>query len=165
MKRNIPATLRLTLLLGLLGAATVVAFDAGGFAYTKRVETNVLSEPRSLAASTGKLGYRRKVKVDQVQGSWLRVSDGPVAGWVYAGNLAETMPPEIKGTDGLPLTASQTTASAAARPLTPEANEYAVRRNLGAARNDLDWLQFQCRALTPAQVDAFLQAQKKGEYQ
>jgi hypothetical protein len=165
MKTKIPATLRISLLLGLLGASTVLAIEAGSFAYTKRIETNVLSEPRPLASTVGRLGFRRKIKVDQVQGSWLRVSDGPVGGWVFAGNIADTMPPEIKGTDGLPLSASQTTASAAARPLTPEANSYAAQRNLGAARNDLDWLQMQCRAITPAQVDTFLQTQKKGEYQ
>jgi hypothetical protein len=165
MKTNVPATLRIALLLGLLGATSVVAFEAGGFAYTKRVETNALSEPRPLAPAAGKFGFRRKLKVEQVQGSWLRVSDGPVAGWVFAGNLAEAMPPEIKGTDGLPLTASQTTASAAARPLTPEAEAYATRRNLGQARNDLNWLQYQCKTFTAADVDAYLKAQKKGEFQ
>jgi hypothetical protein len=105
------------------------------------------------------------VKVDQVQGAWLQVSDGPVTGWVFDGNLASAMPPEIKGTDGLPLSASQTTATAAARPLTPEAEAYATRRNLGQARNDLNWLQSQCKSITEADVTAYLQAQKKGEYQ
>ena len=165
MKTDIPATIRFVLVLGSLGLCTVLAYDAGGFAYTKRPETNVLSEPRALAPAVGRLGFRRKVKIDQVQGAWLRVSDGPVGGWVFSGNLADTMPAEIKGTDGMPLTASQTTASAAARPLTQEANAYAAQRNLGAARNDLDWLQRQCTAITKAQVEAFLQAQKKGEFQ
>lgn len=165
MKTKPPAALQLALLLGLFAATSLLAYEAGGFAYTKRVETNVLREPRPLAPPAGKLGYRRKVKVDQVQGNWLHVSDGPVAGWVFAGNLADTVPAEVKGTDGLPLAASQTTATAAARPLTPEGEAYATRRSLGLARNDLNWLLFQCRGITRGDVDAFLQAQKKGEYQ
>ena len=93
------------------------------------------------------------------------MNDGPTTGWVFGGNLSETMPAEIKGSDGLPVTASQTTASAAARPLTPAADDYAERRNLGDARKDLDWLQDQCKQVTAEQVDAFLKASKKGEFQ
>jgi hypothetical protein len=154
--------------LALLLAAAVgaeAALVAGGIAYTKNLETRLLAEPRPLAAVNGKLRYASKLKVQESTGSWLRVSDGTVTGWVFAGNLSETMPAEIKGSDGLGLSASTTTATAAARPLTPAANDYAVRRNLGSARNDLDWLLYQCRTFTPAQVDAFLQAEKKGEFQ
>jgi hypothetical protein len=165
MKTNPPVTLRLALLLGLLVVSTALAIEAGSFAYTKRVETNVLSEPRALAPSTGKLGFRRKVKVDKVQGAWLHVSDGPVGGWVFSGNLADTMPAEIKGADGNPLLAGATTATASNRPLSEEAEAYASQRNLGAARNDLNWLQLQCKSITDANVTSFLQAQKKGEFQ
>jgi hypothetical protein len=165
MKMNLSSAARLAVLLGLLGTSAVLAFEAGHAAYTKRVETNLLTEPRPLAPLAGKLGYRRKVTINEVRGGWLRVSDGPAGGWVFAGNLAEKQPEEIKGADGLPLSASQTTATAAARPLTPAANDYAVRRNLGEARRDLDWLQAQCKALTPEEVNAYLQAQKKGEFQ
>ena len=165
MKMNLPSAARLALLLGLLGTSAVLAFEAGRPAFTKRVETNLLTEPRPLAPLAGKLGYRKKVTVNEVRGGWLRVSDGPTSGWVFAGNLAVNQPVESKGADGLPLSASETTATAAARPLTPAANDYAVRRNLGEARRDLDWLQAQCKAITPGEVDAYMQAQKKGEFQ
>jgi hypothetical protein len=157
-------------LLGFLGAATAfAAYETGGFAFTKRVETILLTEPKPLAAPVApaaKLPFARKVKIEEVRGSWMRVSDGPkAAGWVFAGNLTATKPSEGKGTDGLGLSASKTTATAAARPLTPAASEYADRRQLTDARDDLDWLLEECRHVTPADVEAFLQEKKKGEYQ
>jgi len=153
------------LLAGLLCATVLLAYEAGGFAYTKRVETPLLAEPKPLAEAAGKLAYGRKVKIEQKQGAWLRISDGPATGWVFAGNLTETKPEETKGLDGLPVAASQTTATAAARPLTPAAAEYATRRNLTDARADLDWLLEQRTALTEEQVVEYLQTQKKGEFQ
>ena len=96
---------------------------------------------------------------------WLRVSDGNVTGWVFAGNLSDEKPAAGKGADGLGFAASETTATAAARPLAPAAVDYAAGRNLGSAREDLDWLLGQGNRVTPAEVEAFLQAQKKGEYQ
>jgi hypothetical protein len=149
--------------------AAVVPLDAalsvGGTAYTKRVETNLLAEPAPLAAVTGKVAFGRPLKIAESRGSWLRVSDGSAAGWVFAGNLSETKPAEGKGLDGLGLAASSTSATAAARPLTPAADDYAARHNLTNARDDLNWLLARCHALTPAQVEAFLKEQKKGEYQ
>ena len=153
------------LLAALLCATALLAYEAGGFAYTKRVETKLLAEPKPLAAAAAKLAYGRKVKVEQVQGAWLRVSDGPNSGWVFGGNLAATMPAEGKGLDGVPLLASETTATAAARPLTPAAVEYASQKDLSAAREDLEWLIAECHALTPEEVEAFLQEKKKGEFQ
>ena len=153
------------LLAGLLCATALLAYEAGGFAYTKRVETNLLAEPRPLAAPAGKLAFGRKVKVAEVRGSWLRISEGPVSGWVFAGNLSATAPDEGKGLDGLPVAASETTATAAARPLTPAAVDYATRRNLSASREDLDWLLTECQAVTPEDVEAYLQENKKGEFQ
>ncbi len=153
------------LLAALLCATVLLAYEAGGFAYTKRVETKLLAEPKPLAEPAGSLSFGRKVKIEQVQGAWLRISDGPAAGWVFAGNLSATKPDEGKGLDGVPLLASQTTATAAARPLTPAAAEYAARRNLTNAREDLDWLLTECHALTPEDVGTFLQEKKKGEFQ
>jgi hypothetical protein len=141
------------------------ALAAGGFAYTKRFKTILLAAPSPLAAPAGELALGRRLAVNEVRGSWLRVSDGPATGWVFAGNLSETKPEEVKGVDGLPLAASQTTATAAARPLTPAAADYATRRNLESAREDLDWLLEECKAFTPEEVAAFMQTQKKGEYQ
>ena len=144
-----------------LGAALV----PGGTAYTKRVETNLLAEPAPLAAVAARVPFGRPLRVNEAKGAWLRVADGVKAGWVFAGNLSETKPAEGKGLDGLGLQASQTSATAAARPLTPAADEYAAAHNLGNARDDLNWLIEQCRAIGPAQVEEFLKAQKKGEYQ
>ncbi len=147
------------------GASLEAALTAGGTAYTKKFETNLLAEPAPLAAVTGKVSLGRALKVQEARGAWYKVADGSAAGWVFAGNLSETKPAEGKGADGLGLAASQTTATAAARPLTPAANDYAAQHNLANAREDLHWLLGQCSAFTPAQVDAFLKEQKKGEYQ
>lgn len=153
------------LLAGLICATALLAFEAGGTAYTKRLETKLLAAPKPLAEAAGKLTYGKKLKVEQVQGPWLRVSDGPTAGWVFAGNLSATQPVEGKGADGLGLDASQTTATAAARGLTPATLEYASRRNLTDARENLDWLVTACESFTPEDVNSFLQEKKKGEFQ
>jgi len=162
MKTTVRST---ALLAGLLCATALPAYETGGPAYTKRVETNLLAEPKPLAGAVGKLGYGRKVKIAEVRGSWLRISEGAVSGWVFAGNLSASAPDESKGLDGLPVAASETTATAAARPLTPAAADYAVRRNLTGAREDLDWLLTECQAITPEDVEAYLQENKKGEFQ
>ena len=141
------------------------ALTAGGTAYTKRLETNLLAEPAALAATGGRLPAGRPVQIAEVRGAWLRVSAGSAAGWVFAGNLSETKPAEGKGLGALGLSASATTATAAARPLSPAAVDYAARRNLTSARDDLNWLIEFCQGFTPAAVDSFLKEQKKGEYQ
>lgn len=157
---------RLWLVVFLLAAGSAeAALAAGGTAYTKRFKTTLLAEPSPLAKSAGELAYARKVAINEVRGNWLRVSDGPLSGWVFTGNLSDTKPAENKGLDGVPLMASETTATAAARPLTPAAADYAARRELVDARNDLDWLLDQCKGLAPEEVEAFLRAQKKGEFQ
>jgi len=160
-----PAPLLWPALFVLAAVSVEAALAAGGLAYTKRFKTILLAEPSPLAAPAGELDPGRKLAVNEVRGRWLRVSDGPATGWVFSGNVAETKPEEAKGADGLPLAASQTTATAAARPLTPAAAEYATRRNLEDAREDLAWLLEECKAFTPEEVAAFMQAQKKGEYQ
>ncbi len=152
----------------LLLAAVVVAKAAltpGDTAYTKRYKTTLLAEPSPMATSTGELPLGRQLKIVEMKGNWLRVSAGPTGGWVFAGSLTDTKPSESKGTDGNVLLASATTATAANRPLSEEANAYAARRNLGSARVDLDWLQLQCKGISAADVEAYLKAHKKGEYQ
>jgi len=160
------STPRLALVAMLLATASALeaAFAAGGTAYTKRRETTLLAEPAPLAAPTGKLAFGRKLAIAEARGLWLRVSDGPAAGWVFAGNLSATKPAEGKGLDGLGLDASTTTVTAAARPLTPAALEYAARNNLVNARADLDWLLEQRATFTAEVLQEFLQAQKKGEF-
>lgn len=158
-------TLTAVLLAALFAASALFAYDAGGFAYTKRFETALLVEPKPMAEALAKIPLGRKVKVEEVKGAWLRVSDGPASGWVFAGNLTDTKPAEGKGLDGVPLVASQTTATAAARPLAPAAIEYASQKSLSSAQDDLEWLLTQCHAITPEDVDAFMQETKRGEYQ
>src|SRR5207253_7236 len=124
-------------LLMLTGAVSLdAALTAGGSAFTKRFETKLLSEPKPLAEANGTLAYGQKVKVEQVQGPWTRISDGAKTGWVFAGNLSETQPDENKGLAIAGLEASKTTATAAARPLSPAANDYAAKNNLTNARDD-----------------------------
>lgn len=147
------------------GLPLTAAHTAGGTAYTKRLETKLLAAPSALAPPAAKLSLGRPLKIEEVRGPWLRVSDGPVTGWVFAGNVSENKPASGKGLDGLGLAASQTTATAAARPLTPVAMEYAARNNLENARTDFDWLLAQCQAFTPEEVEAFMKEKQKGEYQ
>jgi hypothetical protein len=151
----------------LLASASVLpaAFAPGGEAFTKRVETALLSEPNMLAAPVARMGYAKSLKVEAVKGAWVRVSDGKSTGWVFAGNLAEEKPSEVRGLDGLPIAASETSAAAAARPLLPAATEYSVRHGLARPADDLTWLAAQSSAITPAELKAFLQEKKKGEYQ
>ena len=158
--------LKLAVAFALLAAPVLLAaFAVGGFAYTKRPETALLAEPNALAEPAARVPYARQLKVEEVRGRWLRVKEGKSAGWVFAGNLSATAPVEGKGADGLGLDASQTTATAAARGLSPAAVEYAGRRNLADARENLDWLVTQCQGITPDDVSAFLQEKKKGEFQ
>ncbi len=155
-----------SLLAALLCATALLAYDVGGFTYTKRVETNLLAEPKPLAEAAAKIAYGHKLKVEEIRGAWLRVSEGANAGWVFTGNLSDTKPAEVKGLlDGAPLAASQTTATAAARPLNEAAVAYASGNNLAAAQEDLEWMVTACAAITTEEVEAYLQQNKKGEYQ
>jgi hypothetical protein len=160
-----PRTLTATVLfLGTL-ATLSAAFTAGGAAYTKRVETALLAEPKVLAPTVARVPYGKKLKVEEVQGAWLRVSNGRKAGWVFAGNLADAKPSETRGIDGLPLAASETSASTAARPLTPVSEEYSERHGLTDAADDLNWLREQLGGISDEDVQTFLREQKKGEFQ
>ncbi len=162
MKTHTP---RVLLLAGLFAVSAFAAYEAGSFAYTKRLETKLLAEPKPLADVSGKIAFAHKVKVEQVQGTWLRVSEGAVSGWVFSGNLTDTKPDEGAKLDGVAMLASKTTATAAARPLDDEVVKYAEQRNLGDARADLEWMQKEGAEITSEDVDHFLQEQKKGEFQ
>lgn len=156
---------RLLLCAGLFAVSAFAAYEAGSFAYTKRVETKLLAEPKVLAEATGKVAFAHKLKVEEVQGSWLKVREGDVTGWVFAGNLSATMPDEGAKLDQVSFMASKTTASAATRGLDDDVVKYAQQRNLPNAQADLQWLQDTAAGITEADVDAFLQEGKKGEYQ
>ena len=149
-----------------LAVSVEAALTVGSFGYTKRQKTVLLAEPTPSAKSTGEVAFKRKLTINEVHGNWLQVSDGPVAGWVYNGNISATEPEEIKGVDGLPIAASQTTATAAGRPLDePTVEAYAAQHNLVNAKGDFDWLLKQASAVTPEQIEDFLKNQKRGEYQ
>ena len=148
-----------------LAASVEAALVSGSIAYTKNLETRLLAEPRPLAAVTGKVRYASKLNVQEAKGPWLRVSDGSAAGWVFAGNVSEAKPGEISGADALGLSASKTTATAAARGLTEVADAYATQHGLGDARGDLEWLRAQGAAVSAEDVEAFLKEHKKGEFQ
>lgn len=149
-----------------LAVSVEAALTVGGFAYTKRLKTVLLAEPSPLAKSAGEVAFKRKLSINEAHGNWLQVSDGPVAGWVFAGNISATEPVEIKGVDGLPIAASQTTATAAARPFDDAmVNGYTTQHNLGSARSDLDWLFAECSKVTAQDIEEFLKNQKRGEYQ
>jgi hypothetical protein len=163
MKTRSPALL-VALASVIAPAVLFAAFAVGGTAYTKRPETSLLAEPQPLAAAVARVGYAQDLKVEELRGAWLRVTDGKSGGWVFAGNLAEEKPSEVRGLDGLPVEASETTATTAARPLIPAAEEYSARRGLTSAADDLVWLNQQVAAVTPTEVKTFLQEQKKGEF-
>src|SRR5687768_9389980 len=99
-----------TRLLGvfLVPAVVLAALAVGGTAYTKRPETVLLEEPKPLAATKARVAYAQALKIEEVRGSWLRVNDGKASGWVFAGNLAEEKPSEVRGLDGLPVPAAET---------------------------------------------------------
>jgi hypothetical protein len=164
MKPNLPW--RALLPAAVLASTALAAFQAGGVAYTKRHETKLLTEPKPLAEAAGTLPAGREVKIEEVKGAWLRITEADAGGWVFQGNLSATKPVEVKGVlDGAPLAASETTATAAARPLATAASDYAAARDFGSAQADLEWLIEQCAELPDDEIAAYLQAQKKGEFQ
>jgi hypothetical protein len=145
--------------------AALAAFAAGGTAFTKRVRTDLLTDSRPFAPVSAQVGYARKLRIDEVRGLWLHVHDGASAGWVFSGNVAEEKPSDTKGMDGVPMAASKTSATAAARPLAPAAEQYGDRKGLAQAKDDVLWLEGESDAVKPDQVDAFLKANQKGEFQ
>jgi hypothetical protein len=160
MKRT-PCFVALALVAG--AASLFGAFAPGSAAYTKRVDTALLSEPKMLASSVAHLTYAKKLKVETVQGPWLKVNDGRQSGWVFGGNLTEDKPSEVRGLDGLPIAASETSAATAARPLTVVSTQYSERHGLATAASDLDWLLHES-TVSADDVRGYLEAQKKGEY-
>ncbi|HVU17989.1 MAG TPA: hypothetical protein VHD32_13770 [Candidatus Didemnitutus sp.] len=168
---NSRRTVRLWTLLAVLAvaAATEAALVVGSTAYATGVSTNVMREPHTVAGAggtlAGKLNYRQQVRIDKVDGKWLHITAAATTGWVFSGNLTDTLPAEVKNSNGYGLNASQTSVSAASRGLSEGGNDYANRHNLGQARVDLDWLNKQTAAMTDAEVTAYLKEHKKGEYQ
>ena len=159
-------TLRPLLLPGLLVAvwAGCTAFTAGGTAYTKRMETALLEAPTSTASVVATFPYGKQLKVREVKGAWLMLAEGKSAGWVFRGNVSDVELKEKADVDFLPKSGAGTTATAAARPLAPQASAYAERKGMNAAKEDILWLEKQAAKVRAKDVEAYLQAMEKGEY-
>jgi hypothetical protein len=165
--KTIPSTVLLLAGCASLATAGLLAAHAvGAHAFAKRADTALLLEPSPLATPAARVKLGARLKVEEVRGHWLRVSgEQQAAGWIFAGNVGAEAPGADAGLAALPLDASATTASAAARPLAPAAVEYGTRRSLAAAQQDLDWLLGAGAQVTNADVTGYLQANRKGEFQ
>jgi hypothetical protein len=151
-------------LLGLAAWAALGAIEKGATVYAKRNDTPLLSEPRPLAAPAGKAAFAEGLVIEDVSGNWLRVKAKRVSGWIFAGNVAEEKPKQAPGAGLTTLAASETDTAAAARPLTPAGDGYAVRHDAAEAKADVEWLDRQAGVVKPAAVEAYLRDNKKGEY-
>jgi hypothetical protein len=149
----------------LLSASALLAYDVGDTAYTKKLETNLLEEPKALAKPVAKIDFAVELNVEKVNGVWLFVSAGDNRGWIFAGNVAEKKPSGDHKTDFLPSSASDTTASIAARPLDDVAKNYGEQKGLGEAKEDVEWVEQQSAQVDDAAVTEYLQTKKLGEYQ
>lgn len=153
------------LLLGSLALASA-AHAPGSFAYTKRAETALLAEPSPMAAANVKLKLGTKLKVEEVRGAWLRATgDESASGWIFKGNVSTAEPDKESSLAQIPLDASATSATAAARPLAPAAADYGTRKNLAKAQEDLAWLVTEGALVNAADVTAYLEEKKLGEFQ
>lgn len=152
------------LLLGGLALASA-AHAPGGFAYTKRAETALLAEPAPLAAANVRLKLGTRLRIEEVRGAWLRATAEDQAGWIFKGNVSAAEPDRESPLAQIPLDASATSATAAARPLAPAAADYGTRRNLAKAQEDLAWLLSEGSLVTAADITAYLEQNRKGEFQ
>jgi hypothetical protein len=148
----------------LLSASALLAYDVGDKAYTKKLETALLGEPKPFSNPVAKIDFAAELNVEQVSGAWLLVSAGENRGWVFAGNVAAKKPSGDHKADFLPASASDTTASIAARPLDDVAKGYGDQKGLGEAKDDVEWVEQQSAQVNDAAVTAYLQAKKLGEY-
>jgi hypothetical protein len=160
-------SLRAVVATGLLlaAAATAGAVEAGGTVYSKRNETNLLTEPKPLATAAGKAGFAEALKVTEVRGKWYSVKGKNAAGWVFAGNVAEEKPKLAPAVGSTTLEASDTTTAAAARPLTEAGNDFAARHAGAQSRADVEWIDAQSGKIPGSAVVAYMKANKKGEFQ
>jgi len=148
-----------------LGSFAIADFKVNEKVWSKHLTTNLLTEPRPLAAVQTTVSFAEKLTIREVQGSWLRVKTKSAEGWIFQGNVAEQKP-EIAPAAGLTqIDASATNTVAAARPLTPAANDYAARRGQQSSQADIDWIDQQASLLTADAVIAWMSANQKGEYQ
>jgi len=161
MKPKLITILAAALALALPCAA---AYKKGDTAYTKRMETPLLAEPKPLAGHVAKINFAQALTIEEVRGSWLRVSSKTpkAAGWVYAGNVAADEP-VVPPTGGMTAaSASATQTAAAARPLTKIAQEYAQSR--GHQTGFDEWLGGIAASVTDDDITRYLIETNRGEY-
>lgn len=166
MKPTIP--LRLLALVAMAGALTtavLAAPKAGGTVYSKRNALPLYAAPNSQSAVADTVGFAEALKVSEIRGSWLNVTGTRGSGWVFAGLITEEKPKAEKTAGIGSVDASSTTTAAAARPLSPAAEEYAARHNLVDAGKDVDWVGAEAHKVKPVIVDSYMRENKKGEYQ
>jgi len=150
--------------------AGAAEFSKGDKVWSKNVATALLAEPSPLAATQATVGFAEKLSVKEARGKWLRVKGADakgdeVGGWVFSGNVASEKP-KLPPTAGFTtLDASQTNTIAAARPLTPAAEQYAQNQGAGNAQADVTWLDAESATVTQQDLTAYMTENKKGEYQ
>jgi hypothetical protein len=155
----------LTLTLGGLFALSATAFQKGDKVWSKHIETSLLAEPKPLAAAVVTVGFAERFKVQEVQGVWLRVKGDKAEGWVFQGNVASEKPELAPAAGMTQVSAAQTDTVAAARPLAPAAQGYALRHGAADAQADIDWVDQQAALLTYAEMVAWMSEHQLGEYQ
>lgn len=163
-------TLRLlavTAIAGALATAVTAVPKIGDTVYCLHNGTAIYPEAKKSDVVEATLGFAEALKVQAVtpSGMWLNVSAGGKTGWVFKAMIAEKKP-EAEKTAGIgSVDASSSTTAAAARPLSPEAEAYAERHNLGEARDDVNWSQGEAHKVTRPIVDSYMHENKKGEFQ
>ena len=167
---NMHQPLRLFALAAVAGALTTAALaapKAGGTVYSKRNGLQLFAAPNSQSAVAGTVGFADALKVSEINpsGKWLNVTAGATSGWVFAGFTAEEQPKAEKTAGVASIDASSSTTAAAARPLSEEAKQYAVRHNLTDAGKDVDWVEAEGHKVSKPIVDSYMKENKKGEFQ
>lgn len=152
------------LLLLILTATTLLAYEVGQVCFSKQAITPLLASADREAAKVGTVEWGKPLQIISTNGRWLQVSSGSTKGWVYAGNVTSEKPPAENKTDFLPTTAADTTAAVAARPLSDSSKKFANRKSLGEAASDVEWAEKQADAVTSAQVSAYMQEKGLGDY-
>jgi hypothetical protein len=152
-------------MIGVAVIAMLTAFKKGDTAYSKKVDTPLLAEPKPLAAASAKVGFAEKLEVDEVRGSWLHVSAKNAAGWIFQGNVSESKPTAAPSAGITTVSADSTDTVAAARPLTEAAEGYSGRHGDGNAKTDVEWVDALSAMATEELVVAYMRENEKGEYQ
>ena len=136
----------------------------GGTGYTKKASTDMLASAERSAKVVATLPISTKVKIVAQSDRWLQVESSKGNGWIYSGNLSEDKPAVERQGSFAPVSAQETTASIATRPLTEQARAYAQRQGKGAAASDVIWMERQADSIGSGQVTAYLKSGRKGEF-